>query len=193
MRTASANFSEPAATSAEYSPKLWPATKSGASPFSSSTRYVAIEQVRIAGCVLAVSFRSSSEPSKQIFEMENPSVLSASSKTALADGYISASSLPMPGYCEACPGKTNATLPICLPVLCLSHFWRANAGAVWVCGSGRKLLFDFVVHLRTRETRGDANSIFNGVGVGSAVADDTDSADAEQRTPAIFGVGDGFF
>src|ERR1700688_880586 len=190
-RTAPPNFSERAATSAEYSPRLWPATKSGASPFSSSTRYVAIEQVKIAGCVFAVSFRSSSEPSKHIFEMENPSALSASSKTALADGYISASSLPMPGYCEACPGKTNATLPICLPVLCLSHFWRANTGTVWVYRSGRKLLFDFVVHLRTRESRGDANSIFNSVGVGSPVADNAHSAYAKQRRATIFGVVDG--
>src|ERR1700720_2652724 len=139
-----------------------------------------MEQVRIAGCVLAVSFRSSSEPSKHIFEMENPSALSASSKTAFADGYISASSLPMPGYCEACPGNTNATLPIGLPVLCLSHFWRTNAGTVRVYRSGRKLLFDFVVHLRTRETRGDANSIFYGVGIRAAVADDAYSADAKQ-------------
>ena len=37
-RTASANASAPAATSAEYSPKLWPATKSGRTPFSSRTR-----------------------------------------------------------------------------------------------------------------------------------------------------------
>src|ERR1700693_2492163 len=124
--------------------------------------------------------------------MENPSALSASSKTALADGYISASSLPMPGYCEACPGKTNATLPIGLPVLCLSHFWRANAGTVWVYRGGRKLLFDFVVHLRTRETRGDANSIFDGVGVGPPVADDAHTSDAPQRRAAIFGVVDGF-
>src|ERR1700726_321761 len=152
-----------------------------------------MEQVRIAGCVLEVSFRSSSEPSKQIFEMENPNALSASSKTALADGYISASSLPMPGYCEACPGNTNATLPICLPVLCLSHFWRANAGTVWVYRGGRKLLFDFVVHLRTRGSRGDANSILNSVGVGSPVADDAHSAHTEQWRAAIFRVVDGFF
>src|SRR5438034_2251004 len=109
-RTASANFSEPAQTSAEYSPRLWPATKSGCKPFSASTRVTATEQVRMAGWVLAVSLRSSSLPSKQSLEIEKPSVLSASSKTALAAAYFSASSLPMPGYCEACPGNTNATL-----------------------------------------------------------------------------------
>src|SRR4029077_12137728 len=143
-----------------------------------------------------VSFRSSSEPSKHIFEMENPSALSASSKTPRADEYIAASSLPIPGYCEACPGKTNATLPIFRPVLCLSFRHQlarssANAGTVWVYPGGRKLLFDFVVHLRTRESRGDANSIFYGVGVGSPVADDAHSAHAQQRRGAIFGVVDG--
>src|SRR5437870_13354557 len=106
------NFSEPAQTSAEYSPRLWPATKSGCKPFSASTRVTATEQVRMAGWVLAVSLRSSSLPSKQSLEIEKPSVLSASSKTALAAAYFSASSLPMPGYCEACPGNTNATLPM---------------------------------------------------------------------------------
>src|SRR6266481_2160150 len=95
------NFSPPAATSAEYSPRLCPATKSGVNPFSASTRYTATEQVKIAGCVLAVSLRSASVPSKHNFEIEKPSALSASSKTAFAAGYFPASSLPIPGYCEA--------------------------------------------------------------------------------------------
>src|SRR5208283_5212356 len=98
-RTASANCSEPAATRAEYSPRLWPATKSAPMRFSESTHRAATETVRIAGCVLAVSFRSSSVPSKQILEMEKPKALSASSKMARAAGYFSASSLPMPEYC----------------------------------------------------------------------------------------------
>ena len=41
-RTASAKRRLPAATSAEYSPRLWPATKSGASPASRSTSKAAI-------------------------------------------------------------------------------------------------------------------------------------------------------
>src|SRR5437763_2185952 len=124
--TASANFREPAATRAEYSPRLCPATKSGARPFSASTRNTATEQVKIAGCVLAVSLSSSSVPSKQILEIEMPSALSASLKTALAAGYLSASSLPMPGYCEACPGNTNATLHIAKHIL--SRYAKTAAG-----------------------------------------------------------------
>src|SRR5216683_6664579 len=145
--TASANFSPPAATSAEYSPRLCPATKSGVRPFSASTRDTAMEQVKIAGCVFAVSLRSSSVPSKHIFEIEKPSDLSASSKTAFAAGYFSASSLPMPGYCEACPGNTNATLPI----------FNSSLQPSGEDARGRELLFDFLVDARAGQPRGYAN------------------------------------
>ena len=114
--TASAKFNVPAATKAEYSPRLCPATKSAPIRFSESAQSAAMETVRIAGCVLAVSFNSSSVPSKQIFDMEKPSALSASAKIARAAGDFSASSLPMPAYCEACPGNMNATLPIIAPL-----------------------------------------------------------------------------
>ena len=64
MRTASANENVPAATFAEYSPRLWPATNAtfDASPSDSSTRYAAMLAVRIAGCVFSVSISASSGP-----------------------------------------------------------------------------------------------------------------------------------
>ncbi len=111
-RTASANDSDPATTSAEYSPRLWPATKSGRMPFSSRIRSMATETVRIAGCVFSVSFSASSEPEKQSSEREKPSTRSASSNTARATGKDSASSRPMPEYCDPCPGNKNASRPI---------------------------------------------------------------------------------
>src|SRR5207245_6102007 len=169
--TASENFSDSAATSAEYSPRLCPATKSGCKPFSASTRCTATEQVKIAGCVLAVSLSSSSEPAKQIFEIEKPSAWSASSNTARAAGYFSASSLPIPGYCDACPGNTNATLPIA------ASFSRPSGGYQ----GGRELLFDFFVHARAGESRSHANRVFYGVGVRPAVPDHADAADAHHR------------
>src|SRR5271163_2646670 len=113
----------------------------------------------MAGWVLAVCFRSSSLPSKHILEMENPKALSASSKTARAEGYFSASSLPIPGYCDACPGKINATLPIPYSSLRTSRF-RGGQG---------ELLFDFLVHSRPRKTRGNAYRVFHGIGVRLAV------------------------
>ena len=80
----------------------------------------AIRRHRAASESRAECWRSASvllrNPRNTSAKCENPSALSASSKTAFADGYASASSLPMPGYCEACPGNTNATLPIFFPV-----------------------------------------------------------------------------
>src|SRR5438876_6555420 len=176
--TASANFSAPAATSAEYSPRLCPATKSGVSPFSSSTRYTATEQVKIAGCVLAVSLRSSSVPSKHNFEIEKPSALSASSKTAFAAGYFPARSLPIPEYCEACPGNTNATLPMVNSSLAPS---RENRG-------GGELLFDFFVHARAGETRRHTDGVFHGVRIRTPVPDHANAADAQKRRAAVLRV-----
>ncbi len=68
VRTASAKFRVPAATCAEYSPRLCPATKAGVVPFSRSTRSAATETVRIAGCVISVSLSFSSGPSKHSCE-----------------------------------------------------------------------------------------------------------------------------
>src|SRR2546427_5829102 len=73
---------------------------------------MATETVSMAGWVFSVSFSASSEPSKHNCEIESPSAWSASVKTARAAGNFSASSLPIPGYCDACPGNRNATLPI---------------------------------------------------------------------------------
>src|SRR5580700_1097468 len=164
--TASQNFKPPAATRAEYSPRLWPATKSGARPRSARTRYTATEQVRMAGCVLAVSFNSSSVPAKQILEIEKPRALSASSKTARAAGYFSASSLPMPGYCEACPGNTNATLPIV----------NSSPEASYENARGREFLFNFLVDASAGQTRGYADGVFHGFGVRTAMGDDANAA-----------------
>src|SRR5260370_10779863 len=179
--TASASVSAPAATSAEYSPRLCPATKSGVRPFSASARKTATEQAKIAGCVLAVSLRSSSVPSKHIREREKPSALSASLKTALAAGYRSARSLPMPGYCEACPGNTNATLPILNSSLEPSD----------EDGRGRELLFDFLVHARAGQPRGHAYGVFHGIGVRTPMPDHANAAHTQQRRSAVLPVVNG--
>src|ERR1700720_1961408 len=167
--TASENFSAPAATSAEYSPKLCPATKSGVMPLSASTRYTATEHVNIAGCVLAVCFSSSSVPAKHIFEIENPKALSASSKTARADGYFSASSLPIPGYCDACPGNTNAIFPISTSTLPLSGH-----------ASERELLFDLFIDACFGQPGRDADGVLHRVRVGAAVRYNANAAHAQK-------------
>src|SRR5215472_3554686 len=174
-RTASANFNEPAQTNAEYSPRLWPATKSGSRPFSAKTRAAATETVKIAGCVLAVSFSSSSVPSKHSLEIEKPSATSASSKTDFATACLSASSLPIPGYCEACPGNTNATLPIADSSMPPSG---RNRG-------GGELLFDSFVDLRAGESRGHADGVLHRVGVGTPVPNHADAADTQKRRASV--------
>src|SRR5215472_6959048 len=179
-RTASANFREPTQTSAEYSPRLWPATKSGSKPFSASTRETATEQVRIAGCVLAVSLRSSSFPSKQSLEIEKPNALSASSKTPLAVAYLSASSLPMPGYCEACPGNTNATLLMANSSLPPS---RGNR-------SGGELLFDSFVDVRAGEPRGHTDGVFHSIGVRTSMANHAHTAHTQKRGATVLRIVD---
>src|SRR6267143_2358472 len=141
---------------------------------------MATETVSIAGWVFSVSFSASSEPSKHNCEIESPSAWSASVKTARAAGYFSASSLPIPEYCDACPGNTNATLPIA------SSFSRPLGRYQ----SGRELLFDLFVHARAREPRSHANRVFHGVGVRTAVTDHADAADTQQRRAAVLRVVD---
>ena len=71
-------------------------------------RKQAIEHARIAGCVCSVSLSCSSGPWKHSAESENPRARSASSKTAPPTAYRSASSRPMPGDCDPCPGNRKA-------------------------------------------------------------------------------------
>ena len=77
-RTASANRSAPATTSAEYSPRLCPAASCGVTPRSARAAAAATLAVRTAGWVLAVRARSVSGPSKQRRDRGNPSASSAS-------------------------------------------------------------------------------------------------------------------
>ena len=62
----------------------------------------------MAGWVFSVSRRASSGPSKHRRDNSNPSVWSASSKTARAEGKVWARLLPIPANCEPCPGKRKA-------------------------------------------------------------------------------------
>src|ERR1700688_1591785 len=66
----------------------------------------------MAGWVFSVSFRSSSEPVKLIWETEKPRAASASSNAARAIAEVSANSRPMPEYCDPCPGNKNASRPM---------------------------------------------------------------------------------
>ena len=108
--------SAPAATSAEYSPKLWPATTSGCKPCASSTRNTATLCVSRAGWATSVAVSSSAGPSLISRESSISSTASACSITAAAAGYCSATSAPMPTYCDPCPGKIKAIIIAGAPI-----------------------------------------------------------------------------
>src|SRR5579862_3545790 len=139
-------------------------------PFSASTRQAATDTVKIAGCVFAVSFSSSSVPAQHIAEIENPSALSASSNVARATGYISASSFPIPGYCEAWPGNINATFPIPTPLSSPSCF----VSRLFVCQA--EFLLDLFVHTCPRQPRSHANRILNRIRIGPPVGNHANPA-----------------
>ena len=110
-RTASAKPSAPPTTSAEYSPRLWPAARSGVTPRSARAAAAATLAVSTAGWVLAVRASSSAGPSKQRRESGKPSAASASAHTARAPGEASARARPIPTSCEPWPGKRKAIGP----------------------------------------------------------------------------------
>lgn len=106
--TASANARLSAATSAEYSPRLCPATNARRAPPSASQAPGAIETVRMAGWVLSVWFRRSSGP----FLDQRPRVVTER-LGGLGEGIAHQRLLERPAR-PACrgianwPGKTNA-------------------------------------------------------------------------------------
>src|SRR5271155_2701870 len=124
-----------------------------------------METVRIPGWVFSVSFSASSVPSKQVCVIENASAASASSKTAFASGKFAARSRPMPQYCEAWPGKRNASLPM--------RDWRLRASQPRAASAAG--------------LAGDAKGVQDGDGMGAALPVDGVAAAAEQRRAAVFG------
>src|SRR5438445_2245072 len=137
----------------------------------------------MAGCVFSVSFSSSSGPEKQSCDSENPSTRSASSKTRRATGNESASSRPMPAYCDPWPGKRNTTPPIWIPRLLQTGGLCPNRN--WQRG---KLSLDPFVQSHMRHFGGYPHRILYGIGVRPAMPDDGDAAHAQQRRSAIFGI-----
>ena len=83
-RTASPRCNAPATTSAEYSPRLCPATSAGVRPRSAQAAAAATLAVRTAGWVVAVSARSASGPSNITRVRSTPRASLASSNTRLA-------------------------------------------------------------------------------------------------------------
>jgi hypothetical protein len=113
---AASNVSEPAATSAPYSPTLWPITMSGRMPYASSSWVSPSSMVATAGWVISVcsnwcstfATASGSELSVKMYDDSGrPSsgvmIRSASVKAPAMIGCESRSDLSMLTYCEPCP------------------------------------------------------------------------------------------
>ena len=96
VATAAPKVRAPAATRALYSPREWPATKSGLGRRAPKARTTMVLWVRMAGWVCSVSFSWSSGPWAISAERGNPRTSSASWSTAWAAGSAAARSTPMP-------------------------------------------------------------------------------------------------
>src|SRR6185437_6324955 len=106
---ASRNGNAPAQTSAEYSPRLWPATCAGIGPpCARHTRHTATLAASNAGCVCSVLPSSSSGPFCESAQRSSPAPSEASSNASRTCGNSAASSASMPTDCEPWPGNTNA-------------------------------------------------------------------------------------
>src|SRR5712692_6637487 len=120
---------------------------------------------RIAGCVFSVSASWSSGPSKQRRLSGSPSAASASANVSRQTGKAPASALPMPTFCEPCPGKMNA-----INGLCPRDARR--------CGGG-DLTLDALEKALRGELVGHRDGVADGLGARPAVADDGDTCDPE--------------
>src|SRR5262249_24387655 len=179
-RSASPNANVPAATFAEYSPRLWPATHAGVMPRDSSSRHAAVLTARIAGCVFSVSISRSSGPLKMMSLSGSPSAASASANVSRQMGCASASALPMPAFCAPCPGKMNAMLTMSI--------WSLSAGP---CPPEARV-GDVLLHPLDEPLRREAvrhrDGVAHGLRARSSVADDGHAGDAEQRRAAVLRV-----
>ena len=111
VRRASAKDSVPAATCAEYSPRLWPAANDGAHAArldEPRDRDAHREDRRLR---VLRQLQPSSGPSKHSALSGSPSAASASANAVAADRErVGERRAPCPTFCAPCPGNTNAII-----------------------------------------------------------------------------------
>ena len=114
----------PAATRAPYSPREWPITISGSTPYDAKRRDRAVSTVSTAGWVTAVCFSPSSAAATASGSSLSTKILadrgiprrgamtrSASWNVSSTTGSAARSSFSMPTYWDPCPVKRKATFP----------------------------------------------------------------------------------
>ena len=104
----------PLATSAVYSPRLWPAQAAGVSPMRSTASSTTRLSTVVASCAFSVWVSSSIGACSRRWARSRSAAAEASSTTS-HEGWSTHGS-PMPARCEPCPGKvktnTCPTAPI---------------------------------------------------------------------------------
>src|SRR6056297_508882 len=106
---ASTSAIDSAATSAAYSPRLWPAMATGiCAPREVYTRQTAISAASMAGWVQRVWLSSSAGPSLASAHRSRPIARDASSNVARTTSLLAARSASMPMLCDPWPGKMAA-------------------------------------------------------------------------------------
>ena len=158
----------PAATCAEYSPRLCPATIAGSTPrdASSATRGNAHRENR--GLGVFGQRQASAGPLKISSLSGSPSAASASSNTSRHFGKLLGEGLPHPDRLRALPGKKEG------------NHWLGHRLA------GRNLLLDPAEHVAADESRRHRHRVAHRLGRRAAVADDAQPGDAHQRRAAVF-------
>jgi len=133
-----------------------------------------LREVKMAGCVLAVSLSSSSVPSKHIFEIEKPAPCRLRQKRLWLPDIYPPAPCPCPGIAKlARKDECN-----------FAHRYSLSRTVTRDRGGG-ELLFNFLVHARAGKSRSYANGVFHGVGVRTPMTDHTNAADAQQRRAAV--------
>ena len=179
-RRASAKSRAPAATRAEYSPRLCPATATGRTLAArpSSARWIAIEAARSAGCVLAVSCSSSSGPSQQSRESGEAE---RRRRPRRRPRRAASSRRPRRGPCRpsASPGRGRRSDRPAVETLIRPDLGdRRRAARLLRCAARRSCRGSCGASSAARELDGAADGVLDGPGVRAAVADEAAAVDA---------------
>ena len=123
-RTPSSKARAPEATSAVYSPRLWPATTEGSTPTRSTASSTTRLATKVASWACSVALSSSASASSSSWATSRPTAVLASS-TSSHEGW-SVHALPMPGFCEPWPGKVNEIIEAGVPRLVVGRLTRGR-------------------------------------------------------------------
>ena len=127
----------PLATSAVYSPRLWPAQAAGVRPIRSTASSTTRLSTVVASCAFSVWVSSSIGAWSRRCERSRSAAADASSTTS-HDGWSTHGS-PIPARCDPCPGKVKTNTCPTAPIdggwgnsqCCMPAWPRLKSGPAW--------------------------------------------------------------